>query len=299
MRVLAVGSVPPPRAEHRQALLEAVLDLRAAGHEVQVLSLDPVSAAHRFLVGPGLPAAVEVGLLARSADAIVLQLEPGLPVRRGAGRLERSLALLTLAAMLRRHGEVTVRLHRLDDLPGGPGGRAAAQLWKVASRLEVGDSAVAEQLAVLMPDLAGRLTVVTDTAASCTPSEPQEAALDRWGSGADATAAAVQAAVRRRAAADRRALAIRGGAARGGPARTRVPLWEWLPEHGVGVPDLGPSRATVRRHAEGEPPRQPRPRSVRQLASSALALAERRPLTRPAAQVTRLAIGELRSAVRR
>ncbi len=299
MKVLVVGSVPPPRTAHRQSLLDAVLRLRAAGAEVRVMSLDPLAAAHGFLIGPGLPAAAEVGLLARGFGAVVVQIEPGLPVRRGAGRLERSVALLTLAAMLRRHGDVTLRLHQFDDLPGGPGGRAAIELWKTARRMEVGNSVVAEQLVGLVPELSGRLSIIPGAAEpAAVDSGRHDGGEDRWGAGADATAAQVQDVVRRRAAEYREALAARRPAGRPRTPETRVPLWEWLPARGAGVPDLGPVRQSARRR-ESEQSLPPRPRSARQLASATLALAERRRLTRPAAQLTRLALAEIRGVTRR
>lgn len=296
MKILAIGSVPPPRTGHQQSLLDAVLGLRAEGHEVRVMSPDPLSAAHGFLIGSGLPGAAEAGLLARRAEAVVIQIERGFPVRPTAGRLERSLALLTLAAMLRGHGDVTLRLHHLDDLPGGPGGRPALELWKTARRIEVGDAVIAERLGRLLPELSGRLTVVARREPPAAISAHAEAGGECWGAGADITADQVQALVRQRAAQARGVLATRRHACQSTP-QARVPLWEWLPAPGAGVPELGPQRRD-RHGADGESTTTRR-RSARQLGSAALAAAERRPLTRPAAQLTRVALAEIRGAVRR
>ena len=71
-------------------------------------------------------------------DAVVVQVEPGLPVRARAGRLERALSWLAFSFALRRAHDVVIRLEREADLPGGPGGRAALQAWRSADRIVVG-----------------------------------------------------------------------------------------------------------------------------------------------------------------
>ena len=166
MRILVAGSLPPPAHGHRAALLEEVAQLRAGGHAVEVLSLDPLAAAHRYMRAPGLPAALEVALAGRRFDSVVVQLEPGLPVRTGALRAERAAALLALAAALRRLPEVTLRWDRPDDLPGGPGGRAGRALWGTASRIDLGPAVDADQLAALLPDGRERLRDVRPGAAT-------------------------------------------------------------------------------------------------------------------------------------
>ena len=303
MKVLVVGSVPPPPLGHRRALLHDVLRLRREGHDVEIVSLDPLSAAHRYLAAPGLAAAVEVGLLARGADAVVLQIEPGLPVRHNAGRAERTAALVALAAGLRSNENVTVRLQHPDDLPGGAGGRAAVELWKAATHIEVGDEATRSDLVSMLGPLGERVSVTP-------PSEGEQgqhprpgiAALAGWGDGAAATAAQVQAVVRERAAAERESLARRGRLPVTGKGRhPRVPQWQWLPAPGAGVPDLGPIRGDKagrrRRGGRRGSPSPGRP-SARRVAVSMLAAAERRAVTRPAAHFARLALLELRAALR-
>jgi len=178
VRILVVGSVPPPLTGHRAALLAEVLRLRGEGHDVEIASLDPLSAAHRFLAGPGVVAVGEIGLLARSAEAIVVQLEPGLPVRTRAGRGERTAALMALAAVLRRCSDVTVRLHDPNDLPGGHGGRAGTELWKAAGRIEVGDDRTRTELAALLGPFGERVSIVRPPG----DAEPVVVAgLDGWG----------------------------------------------------------------------------------------------------------------------
>lgn len=303
MKVLVFGSIPPPAVGHRQSLLHEVLRRKSEGDDVEVVALDHLAAAHSYLSTPGLPAVVEVGLLARRAEAVVLQLEPGLPVRHSASRAERTAALVGLSAALRVPGEVVLRLAHRDDLPGGPGGRAGVQLWKVATRIEVGDVGLRDELAAVVGPLADRIVVIetpsggggtVGRAGQLASSMPAE--QSGWGEGAEATADHVVALVRRRAAASRRSLGERGRLpVPGGGTGTRVDQWQWLPTPGAGVPDLGPvryaspSQGGRRRGARRET-------SVRSAARRLLAAAERRPMTRPAAHLARTALSEVRAA---
>lgn len=303
MRILVVGSVPPPLTGHRAALLAEVLRLRGEGHDVEIASLDPLSAAHRFLAGPGVVAVGEIGLLARSAEAIVVQLEPGLPVRTRAGRGERTAALMALAAVLRRCSDVTVRLHDPNDLPGGHGGRAGTELWKAAGRIEVGDDRTRTELAALLGPFGERVSIVRPPG----DAEPVVVAgLDGWGDGADVSASHVLAIVRARAAAERASLARRGRLpASATSLGVRVPQWQWLPAPGAGVPDLGAiRRPSGRGRGRGAQPvdsshSEPERRSLRRAATPLLAAAERHAATRPLAHLARLAWVELRGGLRR
>jgi hypothetical protein len=301
MRILVVGSVPPPLGGHSASLLSEVLRLRQEGHDVEIVSLDPLAAAHRYLSAPGIAAVAEIGLIARRFDAVILQLEPGLPVRRSARRAERVAVLMTLAAILRRRPDVRLRLHESEDLPGGVGGQAGIAMWKAAGRIEVGDDAMREELAGLLGSLGGRVSVERDRSGDFEAAAA--AGMGGWGDGADATASHVLAIVRANAAAARASLVPRGRLEGSGRApEVRVPQWQWLPAPGAGVPDLGP--AITERTGAGRrrfaPARSPSiPLSFRRAATSVLAAAEHRPATRPLAHVARLAFVELRSAIRR
>jgi hypothetical protein len=300
VRILVVGSVPPPAGAHRSSLLAHVLRLRGDDQEVEILSLDPLAAAHRYLAGRGLVAVGEIGLLARRYEALVVQLEPGLPVRLSAGRSERTAALFALAAILRRCPDVTLRLDEQEDLPGGLGGRAALAMWQAAGRIEVGDETTRASLAGLLGSLGARVHVAAAGAGSLEPLAAPDP--EGWGDGADATASHVLGIVRARAAAERASLARRTQLPAGHEPEARVPQWQWLPEPGAGVPDLGPlikSPSDGRGRSRFTRPTPWPALSPRGAATSLLAAAERRPSTRPAAHLARLAIVELRSALRR
>ncbi len=306
MKMLVVGSVPPPSGGHRDSLLREVIRLRQEGHDVDVVSLDRLSAAHRYLSAPGFPVGLEVALLARRADGVVLQIEPGLPVRHSAGRLERSLSLLLLAAALRLAPEVTLRLDSLDDLPGGQGGRAAVELWKAADRIEVADDATGSRLQGILGPLGSKVAVAPGSIYGTRRAATSYlAALDGWSDGALTTASQIQAAVRARAAAQRVALGAQGQLpVKGGGRGVRVQQWQWLPAPGAGVPELGAialRHGTDGRVGRNLPLRERYSSLALQLRRGAvrlLATMEGRPFTRPAARLARLAFVELRDSLR-
>ncbi len=308
MRVLAVGSVPPPAGGHRDSLLLEVLRRREAGDVVEVASVDPSSAAHRFLSSPGIAAVIEVALLARRFESVIVQLEPGMPVRHGAGRSERAVALLGLAGALRHCGDVKIRVEHLDDLPGGPGGRAALELWKTAHVIEVPDEGMRSSLLEALGPIGDRVVIARegDGTAELSGADAAERAErdaksrarrlrepENWGTEGDVTAAHVIEVVRSRAAAEREALGARGRLPiPGGGTGKRVPQWQWLPAPGAGVPDLGPIKKPRDRHRDTTGSL-----GIGRAVRSVLAAGERHALTRPAAHLVRAALVELRSAV--
>lgn len=268
--VLVVGSLPPPAGRRGASLLDKVLELEAAGRRPTVLALDPLSAAHRYLPAPGFAAALSLIVIARRYQEVVIQLEPGLPVRARAGRVERAAVLSALGTAMRRLPDVTLRLDHLDDLPGGYGGRAAEALWQQARSLEVGSEEVRAALAEVLGPAAGKVVVVGR-------GELDAPGPRDWSGAEGMTAADVVAVVRTRASAERARLAATGRLAGtwSGAATTRIPLWHWLPAPGAGVPDLGPVLGL------GLPAA--RARGARRAFRPLLAAAERHQLTRPLA----------------
>lgn len=273
MRALVIGSLPPPFTPRSRSLLGEVLRLRAAGAEVEVCSPSEHAVAHRHLELSGPAAAIEVALAARSADLVVVQVEPGFPIDGRAGRATRAIGLGALTSALRAtKGEVVLRLHSTHDLAGGPGGRAAVALWQLATRIEVADEAMRDRLAgQLGPELAGRLTVAG-------PSFGADR-VAAGGLGGDATLATVTDLVRARAALEREEICSLGDEDGPYSVLPRVPLWEWAPEPGAGVPEWADA-------AGGAVVPEP---ALKRAARSLLWAAEARPATRPIARTLRLA----------
>ncbi len=270
MRVLVVGSLPPPLSERARGLLAEVVRLRSEGNEVEILSPRANTVAHRHIAAPGAAAALEVALAARGSDEVVLQLEPGFPFAASAGRAGRAVGLGALATALKSCGlPVTLRLHSVHDLPGGPGGRAAEGLWALARRIEVGGEETLESLqAVLSPETAAKLALGLPPLQLGSGRRP-ETALVGGANLEDATAL-----VRARSAADR-SLITRGR----GEGVAELPLGEWLPSPGAGVP------------FPGELQRQPRPSTplARRAGRAVLHAADSASLTRPLARGLRVA----------
>lgn len=270
MRALVVGSLPPPMTVRSRALLAKVLELRAEGYQVEVLSPGEHSVAHRYLELPGAACALEIALAAKGADAVVLQLEPGFPVAGGTSRAGRALGLGALASALRStRGGVVVRLHSMHDLPQGAGGRAAEALWAVAARIEVGDDETLQALSGQLGEEARRKLV-----RAAAPLEIGGVAGPEGPLAGDAGLEEVSRLVRSRAAADRAELLETG------QGELRVPLSQWVPEPGAGVPDWTGEQS--------RPPSQRGSRPVR-AARALLYAAEGRSLTRPLARGVRLA----------
>lgn len=271
MKVLVVGSLPPPVTLASRGLLDAVLTRKAAGHDVEVVSASAYSVAHKRLDSSGLAGLVELALAARRADEVVLQIEPGFPLARGTGQSRRAAELTALASLLRRlPAPITLRLQSAHDMASGIGGRAASALWASADRIEVGDAETGERLSGLGPTVAAKVTVAP---------EPRliGAAHDRAPVSSDGDFQSATAAVRARAATERARWLAPNAGEPGEDPTPRVALWEWVPAPGIGIPvwsDVGGSA-------------HPAASLWRRLGVRLLRLAESRPTTRPLALLVR------------
>ncbi len=266
MRVLVVGSLPPPECARAEALRAEVVALLAEGHTVEVIAPDPVATAHRYMTTRGIPGCLWLATLVSGFDSVVVQLQPGLPVRERAGRLERELSLVALSFALRRGRQVAIRLERPDDLPGGPGGRAALLLWRRAERIVVGsdDQRTAFVAAVGLP--AEQMVICSARKHGVHDIDVDDGG---WGAGTDISAENVLELVREKAARERRELAESGSA--------HFPGWDRLPASGFALAELDSVLAQS-------------PQAIRKpgdLARSALAVADRRPLLRPLVRIVR------------
>lgn len=274
MRVVVVGSLPPPDNETSRRLLAEVLSYREKSDEVTVVAPSDYAVAHHRLNlrAPTWPA--ELARLIRGAGEVVVQIEPGFPLSPGAGRARRTASLAALALCLRTaRASVTVRVPSLYVLPLGLGGRVAGMLWGAADRIVAGDDETEAVLLRLGPALAGK---VEGAAPVSEPPRPALEALE--GTGADLLQSAT-ALVRARAASERSLLARRSSPP--GFSPVRVPLWEWVPEPGAGVPRFG-GLPEVHRPVPAPPPQVSITRAL-------LYAAERRPATRPFARGARRA----------
>ena len=139
MRVLIVGTVPPPGGDSGLALAELAIALLAEGHDVELLSPDNRSAAHRSARLQGPVFALRLAWLSRRFEAIVLHFEAGLPVGDRAGRLWRAATLTLVAAALRMFRESTVRFDGASPIPGGIGSRGMGEIWSVVTHVVVGN----------------------------------------------------------------------------------------------------------------------------------------------------------------
>jgi hypothetical protein len=199
MRVLVVGTVPPPGGEAAKRLGAVAAELTAAGDVVEILSPDRRSAAHSHarLAGPRL--AIELAVRARHFDAVVINAEPGLPLAPTADRLTRAVTLGALGAVLRGYGDVTVRLPTPIPLPGGVGGRATRALWSRATTIVVATEDDRERMVLAPGVVADRVVVEKPPARVPATAEADWSRLPTEGD----LRSSVQTIVRERAARDR------------------------------------------------------------------------------------------------
>lgn len=137
MRVLVVGTVPPPGGDAARALADAANRLRDEGDDVELLSPDARSAAHRHARLDGPLLAAWLAYLSPRFDAVVLRFEPGFPLRPHASRALRAATLFALGKALARYGEVTIRFDGGPSVPRGLGGRAMGEVWSATTRVVV------------------------------------------------------------------------------------------------------------------------------------------------------------------
>ena len=266
MRVLVVGSLPPPERARAESLRDEVVDLLAEGHTVEVVALEPFATAHRYLAASGLPGCLQLATMVRGFDSVVVQIEPGLPVRPRAGQLERAVSLRAFVFALRRARRVDIRIESLEDLPGGPAGRAALGVWRSAEQILIASEDERDRFIEAVGKHADRLAV------SCrAPRATDEGEEGSWGIKPDGTLADVLELVRKRAARERRALASSDAVHFSG--------WDRL-----ATPGLAMTESDVALLGPPEGPRKPA-----DLARKALAAADRRPSLWRFARAARLA----------
>jgi len=199
VRVLVVGSYPPPAHGEAYRTVATVHRLGARGDAVDVLSRRGSAAQLRGpIAGPA--GAFNLWWQGRRYDAVVVHVESGAPLRVSHGRwarVDRVVDCLSWGLALRLVRDVTLVVPDPDVVPRSVGGRSGRFLWTAADHLMVASER-------------GRRRLVDEGGASEDRVElppvvdaPARAADDGWTDVADA--ADVMERVQRRAAEDRRA----------------------------------------------------------------------------------------------
>ncbi|HEY9475001.1 MAG TPA: glycosyltransferase, partial [Mycobacteriales bacterium] len=131
MRILMVTPYPPNRDGIAAYAVQSVRALRAAGHQVEVLSSGPSAAHHHLdLVGPR--GALALARRVRGYDRVVVQFHPDFFYPPGASAWQRALEGLALTAAFRRARSVEVVLHEIDGRHGRRTtvhGRVTRRMW--------------------------------------------------------------------------------------------------------------------------------------------------------------------------
>jgi len=266
VKVLVVGSLPPPEVARAKALRIEVTRLLTEGHTIEVVAPSPLATAHRYLIRGGIPGCMRLARMIEGYDAVVVQLEPGLPVRSRAGGLERRLSLLAFAFALRHGRDVVIRIECLADLPGGPGGGEALRVWRSAGSILLANDQERAAFVAAVGGAGESLPVSSPHDREVADNEADEGG---WGDGADVSAESVLELVRVRAARDRRHLSeFEPG---------RVAGWDRLPVSRIATLEaVSVAARTV--HAQ---------RKLARIARCALWAADSRPMLRPAATAVR------------
>ena len=199
MRVLVVGSYPPPAHGESHRTVATVHRLGAQGDDVEVLSRRGSASQLRGAIS-GPMGAFLTWWYGRKFDAVVVQVESGAPLRLSHGRrarIDRLVDCLSWGLALRAVGDVTLVVPDTDVVPRSVGGRSGRFLWTAADHLLVDsergrrrlvDEGGAIEEHVELPEIAPR------------PARKADAGWDDVTDAAD-----VMARVQQRAAEDRRA----------------------------------------------------------------------------------------------
>jgi len=200
VRVLVVGSYPPPAHGESHRTVATVHRLGAHGDDVHVLSRRGSAAQLRGEIAGPL-GALQTWWRGRGYDAVVVQVESGSPLRVSHGRrarIDRAVDCLAWGLALRLLHDVTLVVPDTDVVPRSIGGRTGRFLWTAVDRR-------------LVTSEHGRRRLVEEGGASEARVEiPAAAAIveraaddDGWDGLTDA--AAVMERIKTRAAEDRKA----------------------------------------------------------------------------------------------
>jgi len=139
VRVLVVGSYPPPAHGESHRTVATVHRLGAHGDEVHVLSRRGSAAQLRGEIS-GPVGAFQTWWRGRGFDAVVIQVESGAPLRVSHGRrarIDRAVDCLAWGLALRLLPDVTLVVPDTDVVPRSIGGRTGRFLWTAADKVLV------------------------------------------------------------------------------------------------------------------------------------------------------------------
>ncbi|MGZ6956271.1 MAG: glycosyltransferase family 4 protein [Acidimicrobiia bacterium] len=138
MRILMVSPYPPARDGLGQYAVQEVKRLRAAGHEVEVLSPGP-SAAHHHLDLVGVRGALALARRVRAYDRVIVQYHPAIFMPPAATPAERARVYGALAAAWSVARDVELRVHEFPHAGGETRAEslAARRMWHAASTISV------------------------------------------------------------------------------------------------------------------------------------------------------------------
>lgn len=139
MRVLVIGSYPPPAHGESHRTVATVHRLGAQGDHVDVLSRrGSASQLRGEIAGPA--GAFHAWWRGRTYEAVVVQVESGSPLRVSHGRrarIDRAVDCLAWGLALRLLHDVTLVVPDTDVVPRSIGGRTGRFLWTAADHLLV------------------------------------------------------------------------------------------------------------------------------------------------------------------
>jgi hypothetical protein len=139
VRILVVGSYPPPAAGEAHRTVATVHRLGARGDHVDVLSRRGSAAQLRGPIAGPL-GALQTWWRGRGYDAVVVQVESAGPLRVSHGRrarIDRTVDCLAWGLALRGLHDVTLVVPDTDVVPRSVGGRTGRFLWSAADHLLV------------------------------------------------------------------------------------------------------------------------------------------------------------------
>ncbi|MBV8528812.1 MAG: glycosyltransferase family 4 protein [Candidatus Dormibacteraeota bacterium] len=138
MRILVIAPYAPMRDGIAAYTVQTVARLRAAGHDVEVLSPFPSAAHHHVELG-SVRGALRLLPYVRRYDSVLVQYHPDVFFKPGVRVFERERIAAALALVWRAARHVELRVHEADYAGKHTGldSMATRAMWRAASRIVV------------------------------------------------------------------------------------------------------------------------------------------------------------------